>query len=408
MKTSLLWVLSCALVVSLIIAANGSAAAAPTFTLGAPGEGVTTDLLDHSQGTRLAGSSRMHDQCSSCGVSNARSAIGFTSSSFIEPLHSTFRDGLSAGTVDSITYMLPSPITATSFDLRLTDDGASNFRMASAFSLEASTDGVNFTTISSAALPVYDGITISDAAPTIVADAQFFRLNVTRAGTGGVRLRELDLFGTTGGAPQYVVDPDILNATTNGAGDEPPGLSYNFARSSAVVSGTDTVEDAFGNNDGAVEPGTFIFDNNRTPDNDNGTIGDGGETVDYIEWKTTQPVTLAGLELLVSGDGEGSSNRGTELIRILVEGTEVDLYDNNRDGTGGAGNPLVRIFQGGPVTGDDFRIEVTHKTSPGARIQEINAVLFVEPSGVIPEPTAFLIWSLLAGLGMGLGWRRRK
>jgi len=31
--------------------------------------------------------------------------------------------------------------------------------------------------------------------------------------------------------------------------------------------------------------------------------------------------------------------------------------------------------------------------------------LSVEP---IPEPTTLLIWSLLAGLGVGLGWRRRK
>jgi len=27
---------------------------------------------------------------------------------------------------------------------------------------------------------------------------------------------------------------------------------------------------------------------------------------------------------------------------------------------------------------------------------------------VVPEPTTLLIWSLLAGLGVGLGWRRRK
>jgi hypothetical protein len=26
--------------------------------------------------------------------------------------------------------------------------------------------------------------------------------------------------------------------------------------------------------------------------------------------------------------------------------------------------------------------------------------------GIIPEPTTLLIWSLLAGLGFGLGWRR--
>jgi hypothetical protein len=28
-------------------------------------------------------------------------------------------------------------------------------------------------------------------------------------------------------------------------------------------------------------------------------------------------------------------------------------------------------------------------------------------STVIPEPSTFLIWALLAGLGVGLGWRRR-
>jgi len=30
------------------------------------------------------------------------------------------------------------------------------------------------------------------------------------------------------------------------------------------------------------------------------------------------------------------------------------------------------------------------------------------PSSVIPEPSTLLIWSLLAGLGIGMGWRRRK
>ena len=29
-------------------------------------------------------------------------------------------------------------------------------------------------------------------------------------------------------------------------------------------------------------------------------------------------------------------------------------------------------------------------------------------TAIVPEPTTFLVWSMLAGLGLGLGWRRRK
>jgi len=30
------------------------------------------------------------------------------------------------------------------------------------------------------------------------------------------------------------------------------------------------------------------------------------------------------------------------------------------------------------------------------------------PDGIIPEPSTFLIWSMLVGLGVGVGWRRRR
>jgi len=36
------------------------------------------------------------------------------------------------------------------------------------------------------------------------------------------------------------------------------------------------------------------------------------------------------------------------------------------------------------------------------------ADLNAEGPGLVPEPAALLIWSLLAGLGVGVGWRRRK
>jgi hypothetical protein len=33
---------------------------------------------------------------------------------------------------------------------------------------------------------------------------------------------------------------------------------------------------------------------------------------------------------------------------------------------------------------------------------------FAELQVTVPEPTTLLIWSLPAGLGIGLGWRRRQ
>ncbi len=38
----------------------------------------------------------------------------------------------------------------------------------------------------------------------------------------------------------------------------------------------------------------------------------------------------------------------------------------------------------------------------------ISSPITFSPSGIVPEPATLLVWSLLAGLGVGLGWRRRK
>jgi hypothetical protein len=43
----------------------------------------------------------------------------------------------------------------------------------------------------------------------------------------------------------------------------------------------------------------------------------------------------------------------------------------------------------------------------GNSVQDLQ-ILMVTAAQVIPEPSTFLVWSLLAGLGVGLGWRRRK
>ncbi|MDX1384733.1 MAG: myxococcus cysteine-rich repeat containing protein [Thermoanaerobaculia bacterium] len=176
------------------------------------------------------------------------------------------------------------------------------------------------------------------------------------------------------GNGSWVVNPEIWNATTNDtvAGDDPPGLAMAFSFSSAQ-SGSDTVEDAFGNRDGGVEPTTFIFGDGGTADDGDQVFATGGETVDFIEWQTTSPVTVYGYSLSVSQfDPFG---RTIQLFRFLVDGVEEDFFDN--DGATGPDNSTLlvieRPFAGGPVTGSTFRVELT-RTTNGPRITEIDAL----------------------------------
>ena len=128
-------------------------------------------------------------------------------------------------------------------------------------------------------------------------------------------------------------------------------------------------------------------------------MGDGGERVDFIEWQTTSLINLAGFQINVAGDG-GTATRGTELVRFLVDGVQVDLFDNNA-----LAGTVNRIFAGGPVTGDNFRIEFTRTAQQGQRIFEINAIL--APVAAVPEPGSLAIFSML-GVATLLGLSRRR
>ena len=79
-------------------------------------------------------------------------------------------------------------------------------------------------------------------------------------------------------------------------------------------------------------------------------------------------VSLAGFRLALSGDG-ALPNRDTELVRFLVNGIEVDFFDNN-----GADGTFTRMFVDGAFVGSTFRIEMTRTTGSGGRIFQIDAV----------------------------------
>ncbi|MDB6174472.1 MAG: hypothetical protein JWL59_3783 [Chthoniobacteraceae bacterium] len=381
--------------------------AAPVFTTDGPGgEGITTDIFDILQGNQVIFSTPQHN---GAGESDPRSAFGGISG-FVETNHSLFSDGPGAGTVDFIEWQTPGWINLSSIDLHLQQDGAGNaVRGASSYALFASQDGVNFSAVSSGTIPSdVNGananipLLIHDDALTGTTNAvRAFRLEVTRLTNQGVRVLELDASGSAA-VPVAATYLDRLafnyalnTLTGRGAAqsdDQGPGLITAGGASPGI--GSDSPIDAVGNNNGAIEPEDYIFADGGAVDNGNAVFGDEGEAVDFIEWHTSSPVRLAGFKLGLSGDGT-DPNRDTEMVRFLIEGVEVDLFDNN-----GFDGDVSRLFAGGAVTGDDFRIEFTRTTQSGGRIFEIDAIV-----AAVPEPSALV--ALLSGAGL-LALRRPR
>ena len=362
---------------AVLLATISAVSAAPVFQADPNAEGVTTDLWDFALGAQVIFSTPQHN---GAGNSDPRSAFGFTSG-FVEGTHALFADGPGAGTVDFIEWQTPQAINLSGISLHLQDDGSSN-RSALAFKLFASQDGVNFSQVSSGSVPnagngyLNNPLLITDGALTgPVSAVRAFRVEITRASGAATRIMEIDATGTAAASAVPFLDRLAFNDATNsltgrgGAGkdDEGAGLGSGYTFSSAVLGGVDTVRDAFGGNHGAVEPESFIFGDGGAVNNGNLVLGDSGETVDFIQWHTAQPISLAGFRLALSGDG-ASPNRDTALVRFFIEGVAVDLFDNN-----GFDGDVSRLFAGGTVIGDDFRIEFTRTTSSGGRLFEIDA-----------------------------------
>jgi len=210
-----------------------------------------------------------------------------------------------------------------------------------------------------------------------------FEIKLTRHNGSGPRLCEVDAIVPDAMSSIMSVDQNLFNAVTNGYGDEAAGLSYNFA-SSASIPG-DTIEDVFGNNNGGIEPSSFIFSDAGTADNRDNTFDAGTETIDFISWSTASNVQIWGYQIEIAADGD-TEYRGTELVRFYVEDTLVDVIDLNH--YSGAVN---RLFGAGQLSGNDFRIEITRTVANGgSRIFEVNAI--------VPEPLSLAMFGL-AGLG---------
>ncbi len=379
------------LAATVLVCGAGAVQAAPVIVAGG-GIGVTTDLFDVAQGAQVVANTP------TIGPFIITKILGFSGGGGEDGRTTIFLDASGGGGfVDFFEFRTLNPIVLKRYELLLDEDG-NGTRSTRRARLFAGLDGITFTLVSDTAATIANmatfqsnfGSDVVQVSQNLSVLAQFFRLEVTRD-TNGSRIRELDGFGASPVGTALPLHTTLFNAATNvSPPDEAPGLATNFTFSSAV--GNDTVQDAFGNNNGTIEPTSFIFGDGGVTDNGNAIMGDGGETVDFIDWDTLAPVGIQGYEISMTGDG-GGAMRSVELVRFLVEGVQVDFFDNNR-----LGGTIRRLFAG-PVTGDDFRIEFTRGSPWGPRILEINAIL-------TPEPTTMTL--LVFGTGLLAARRRRK
>jgi len=163
----------------------------------------------------------------------------------------------------------------------------------------------------------------------------------------------------------------------------------------------------------------------------------GGGNMEFLEIGDG-PDDFAILAINRSGgtDRFGTSNGGNTNISNftnLVEGTEygVSVFMNNSGQGLGYTDPLggVRFLAHGlydvwfgPTSGALSLLADGITAADGAAVGDLGTVkyrmrgvdtiqfetVWSPVSLVIPEPSTLVVWSLLAGLGIGLGWRRRK
>ena len=323
---------------------------------------ASNDLFDLSQGAAVVGSSTYNNDFGIREMLDGAAGVSETD-------HTIFADGQAAGSTSHAVVRTATPVQLSSFNLVLGQDGLSNSnRSAAAVRLYASADGISYTLISQATNLTANQaagygyrfnsnvITISENFATPVS-GQFFKLEVDRHGTNGVRVMEFDGFGT-GGIGANRLKETVFNSNVNviANGDEAPGL-VNAITSSSAYPGFNAA-DAFGRLSSQYEPGHFIFAD--------------GASGDSLSWTTTQAVTLTGYRVGLFADGDTtfrSSGRVRFYAGIGSASTLVDEFEN------ASMSGILSRLLASEVTGDHFRFEIDRTGAGGPRVTEIDAIV---------------------------------
>lgn len=104
---------------------------------------------------------------------------------------------------------------------------------------------------------------------------------------------------------------------------------------------------------------------------------------------------------------DSSANGGNGNLSLYVNGIFAEALNTPQlialQGNVGVGSTWPTVSD--PLTGTMHGIATYDSIMPDAEILAHANAYF---STIIPEPSTFLVWSLLAALGIGWGWRRRK
>jgi hypothetical protein len=127
-------------------------------------------------------------------------------------------------------------------------------------------------------------------------------------------------------------------------------------------------------------------------------------------------VSLLAISGTASGVALTNSNTGqsTTLTTVLADTFVVASHANNGSGATAQSplTPLLDAEVGSAGGGSGY----AYIASPGlvtlsftgSTTRPVTVAAAFEPDIIIPEPTTLLVWTLLAGLGIGCGWWRRK
>jgi len=89
-----------------------------------------------------------------------------------------------------------------------------------------------------------------------------------------------------------------------------------------------------------------------------------------------------------------------------VQSLTSPIFDLNALGPFSVGDPLALLFE--IPENDDGNLAGANAKNIGLAVDNLLLESIEQTPGVIPEPGTLAIWSLLAAMGIGVGWRRRR